>query len=313
MMFGMFQGDILEDLTVKRDNTHHAGVTIMYGCNNFCSYCIVPYVRGRERSRDMEDIVKEVTKLGNEGFKEITLLGQNVNSYGNDLEYGYDFSDLLFELNKVSGIERIRFMTSHPKDLSDKVILTIRDCDKVCQHIHLPFQSGSTSILKDMNRHYTKESYLDLVSKIKEQIPDISLSTDIIVGFPGETEKDFQDTLDVIKQAHFDMAFTFLYSKRSGTPAAESPNQVPKEIAKDRFNRLLALQNEISKDINSKLNGQVVEVLVEGISKNNENMYTGRTRTNKVVHFVGSDDMIGKCVKIKIDKALSWSLKGIIV
>jgi len=303
-------GVIAEDIPTRRENDIKAWVTIMYGCNNFCSYCIVPYVRGRERSRRPEVILNEIKQLGEQGFKEITLLGQNVNSYGKDLGEEFSFAKLLREVNEIEGIERIRFMTSHPKDLSDELIAAMRDCDKVCEHLHLPIQAGSTEILKKMNRKYTKDQYLELVEKIRKEIPDISITTDIIVGFPGETDEDFDETIDVVKKVRYDMAYTFLYSKRTGTPAAKSSNQIPEEVKKQRFDRLLEVQNRISREINDELLGQVVEVLVEGPSKTNEKMYTGRTRTNKIVNFQGNEEMVGKVVRIKIDKVQTWSLEG---
>jgi tRNA-2-methylthio-N6-dimethylallyladenosine synthase len=306
-------GSIAENMPISRKEKLKAWVTVMYGCNNFCSYCIVPYVRGRERSRGIYEIRNEVETLAKDGCKEITLLGQNVNSYGKDLEGAFTFADLLRELNTIAGIERIRFYTSHPKDLSDELIYAIRDCDKVCEHLHLPVQAGSSKILEDMNRKYSKEQYLNLISKVKEQIPDIGLTTDIIVGFPGETEEDFAETLDVISKAKYDMAYTFLYSKRTGTPAAKNPNQITEEVMKDRFERLLGLQNSISLKINNELLGKEVEVLVEGLSKNSKTTYTGRTRQNKIVNFKGSPDLVGNLVKVKIDTINTWSLKGTLV
>ena len=306
-------GSIAENMPITRKDNLKAWVTVMYGCNNFCSYCIVPYVRGRERSRSVDDIKNEVEKLALEGCKEITLLGQNVNSYGKDLEGEYTFAGLLRELNTVEGIERIRFMTSHPKDLSDELIYAMRDCEKVCEHLHLPVQSGSTRILDEMNRRYTKEQYLELLEKVKKHIPGIGLSTDIIVGFPGETEEDFSETLDVIEKARFDMAYTFLYSKRTGTPAAKHPDQISEEAKKNRFDKLLALQNSISREINDELLGREVEVLVEGLSKSSKTTYTGRTRENKIVNFKGSQELVGKLVKVKIDTIQTWSLLGKLV
>lgn len=306
-------GSIAENMPITRKESLKAWVTVMYGCNNFCSYCIVPYVRGRERSRSIEEIKNEVIKLAQEGCKEITLLGQNVNSYGKDLEGEYSFAGLLRELNTVDGIERIRFMTSHPKDLSDELIFAMRDCQKVCEHLHLPVQAGSTKILDDMNRRYTKEQYLALINKVKQHIPGIALSTDIIVGFPGETEEDFAETLDVIAKAKFDMAYTFLYSKRTGTPAAKNPDQVPEEVKKERFDKLLLLQNKISREINDELLGKEVEVLVEGLSKSSKTTFTGRTRENKIVNFKGTPDLVGQLVKVKIDTIQTWSLQGELV
>jgi len=306
-------GSIAEDVPIERKDRVKAWVTIMYGCNNFCSYCIVPYVRGRERSRQPERILEEISELGREGYREITLLGQNVNSYGKDLDTGVSFSDLLRRVNEIDGIERIRFMTSHPKDLSDDLIAAVRDCDKVCEHFHLPVQSGSSRILKEMNRKYTKEQYLELVDKIKSSINGVSLTTDIIVGYPGETEEDFEDTLDVVKRVRYDMAYTFLYSKRTGTPAANKEEQVPEEVKKERFERLLEIQNKISKENNEKLLNAEVEVLVEGVSKTNKDVLSGRTRTNKIVNFKGNEELIGKLVKVKINKVQTWSLEGTLV
>ena len=307
------EGQIAEDIAIERKDGVKAWVTVMYGCNNFCSYCIVPYVRGRERSRNLDNIVNEVLMLGRQGFKEITLLGQNVNSYGKDLGGDIDFAKLIREVDKVPGIERIRFMTSHPKDLSDELIYAMRDCQKVCEHLHLPFQAGSSAILKKMNRKYSKEDYINLVEKVKENIPDITLTTDIIVGFPGETEEDFLDTLDIVERVKFDNAYTFLYSKRTGTPAAKMENQVPGDVKKERFQRLLELQNRISKEINDTFSGREVEVLVEGLSKNNDKVYTGRTRGNKIVNFEGNKDMIGKLVNVRIDNVKTWSLEGTVI
>jgi len=263
--------------------------------------------------------------LAKEGYKDITLLGQNVNSYGKDLEDNSSFADILIELNSIDNIERIRFLTSHPKDLSDEIIKIIKGNTKICEHIHLPFQSGSTRILTKMNRKYSKADYLNLVSRIKKEIPNISLTTDIIIGFPEESNEDFEETLDVLRKVKFDMAYTFLYSKRTGTPAALNLNQVPEEIMKERFDKLLLVQNEISKEINDKLLGTVVEVLVEGKSKNNELYYTGRTRTNKIVNFKWNDKLvdklmdklmdklIGKLIKVKINKTMTWSLEGEVI
>lgn len=274
------EGDIVEGLPASRKHKIKAFINIMYGCNNFCTYCIVPYTRGRERSRDMEDIVKEATILAQSGTKEIMLLGQNVNSYGKTLDMDIDFAGLLRELDKVPGIERIRFMTSHPKDLSDRLIDAMAECGKVCEHLHLPFQSGSDRILKTMNRKYTKEGYLSLVRKLKDKIPDIRLTTDIIVGFPGETEGDFQDTLDIVEEVRYDSAFTFLYSVRQGTPAAKMKNQIDRETKQNRFDRLLKSVNKISADINRGYLNRVVEVLVEGPSKTDPDRLTGRTRVH---------------------------------
>jgi tRNA-2-methylthio-N6-dimethylallyladenosine synthase len=303
-------GEVAEGIPVNHKDSVKAWVSVMFGCNNFCSYCVVPYVRGRERSRRPEDICEEVKALAEDGFKEITLLGQNVNSYGK--EFGVSFADILITLNRIDGIERIRFMTSHPKDLSDDLIYAIRDCDKVVESIHLPFQAGSNDVLDRMNRKYTREYYLNLIEKVKNIVPDISFSTDIIVGFPGETEEDFENTLDLVRQVRFGLAYTFLYSPRIGTKAAEYENQIPDNIKKDRFNRLLELQNSISLELNEAMIGEVVEVLVEGMSKNNDSVFTGRTRDNKIVNFTGETEK-GKIVNVKITSAHTWSLNGIII
>ena len=293
-------GEIMEDFESIRKIPFKASVNIMYGCNNFCSYCIVPYVRGRERSRRPEDILKEVKKLASEGVKEIMLLGQNVNSYGKNLEEPVSFAKLLRMINEVDGIERIRFMTSHPKDLSDELIEAMRDCDKVCNYLHLPVQSGSTEILEKMNRRYTKEQYLTLVDKIRKAIPNILISTDIIVGFPGETEEDFSETLDVVDKVGYSTAFTFLYSKRTGTPAAVMENQIPDEVAKERFNRLLEHVNSGVEKVSESMVGTVEKVLVEDINRQDGNMLTGRTERNSLVHFEGPQELIGQVIPVKI-------------
>jgi len=306
-------GLIAEGLPIRREHGVKAWLTIMYGCNNFCSYCIVPYVRGRERSRRMSDILDEARLLARQGYREITLLGQNVNSYGLDRNDGSSFAALLRSLEEVDGIERIRFMTSHPKDLSDELILAMRDCSKVCEHLHLPVQAGSNRILAEMNRKYTREHYFDLVDRVREQIPGISITTDIIVGFPGETEEDFGQTLDLVERVRFDYAYTFLYSRRTGTPAAKKAEQVSEDVKKKRFDELLKLQNSISGEINEKLAGTVTEILVEGPSKNNIRMMTGRTRTNKIVNFAGGSELAGKIVNVRIDRTGTWSLDGTLV
>ena len=293
-------GEIMEDFESIRKIPFKASVNIMYGCNNFCSYCIVPYVRGRERSRRPDDILKEVKKLASEGVKEIMLLGQNVNSYGKTLEEPVSFAKLLRMINKVEGRERIRFMTSHPKDLSDELIEAMRDCDKVCNYLHLPVQSGSSAVLEKMNRRYTKEQYLTLVDKIKKAIPDILISTDIIVGFPGETEEDFLETLDVVDKVGYSTAFTFLYSKRTGTPAAVMENQIPEEVAKERFNRLLEHVNSGVEKVSEGMVGTVEKVLVEDINRQDGNMLTGRTERNSLVHFEGPQELIGQVIPVKI-------------
>ncbi|PIH05698.1 tRNA (N6-isopentenyl adenosine(37)-C2)-methylthiotransferase MiaB [Clostridium combesii] len=304
------EDSIIENMPIDRKNSMKAFVTIMYGCNNFCTYCIVPYVRGRERSRTPENIEDEIKKLISEGYKEITLLGQNVNSYGKDLDTKVTFAELLKRVNTIDGLERVRFMTSHPKDLTDDVIEAIAKCDKLCEQIHLPVQSGSSEILKKMNRHYDREKYLDVVSKIKKLIPNVALSTDIIVGYPGETEKDFEETLSLVKEVEYDSAFTFLYSIRKGTPAAKFEDQVPEDVKHKRFNRLVEVVNEISAKKNKAYEGKIEEVLVEGTSKNDENKLMGRTRTGKLVNFIGDKDSIGKLVNVKIIKANSFSLTG---
>ncbi len=307
------EGDIVEGIPVIRKYGLKSFVNIMYGCNNFCTYCIVPFARGRERSRKPEDILDEIKGLIKNGTKEITLLGQNVNSYGKTLDNSVSFAELLYMINEVKGLERIRFMTSHPKDISDELIKAIKECNKVCEHIHLPVQSGSNRILKAMNRKYTKEQYLKLIDKIKKEIPNISITTDIIVGFPGETDEDFNDTLDMVKKVEYDGAFTFIYSVRKGTPAAKLEEQVPEDIKHDRFNRLLDTLHPIVEEKNKEFKNEILEVLVEGESKNNENILMGRTRTNKVVNFEGSKALTGSLVNIKISKPKKFSLYGIIV
>ena len=310
-------GEIIEGLPIRRDDKIKASVAIMNGCNNFCTYCIVPYVRGRERSRKAEDIIKEIEGLAKQGYKEITLLGQNVNSYmrverekGEDVGQIDSFAKLLRKVNEIPGIERIRFISPHPKDFTDDVIEAIRDCDKVCKIIHLPLQSGSSKVLKDMNRKYTKEQYLQLVDKMKNKIPNVAFSTDIIVGFPGETEEDFEDTLDVVEKVCFEQVFMFIYSRRVGTPADKMENQVPEAIKHERFNRLKELVESQIELNNNKFVGTKQKVLVEGKSKTNENMLTGRTDTNKVVNFEGPDELIGKMVDLKIASEHMWYLKG---
>ena len=303
---------IVEDLPVERKYSFKSGVNIMFGCNNFCSYCIVPYVRGRERSRRPGEIIGEIKNLVEDGVVEVMLLGQNVNSYGKTLETPVTFAELLKEVEKIEGLKRIRFMTSHPKDLSDELIQTMAESKKVCHHLHLPMQSGSSRILKIMNRRYDKEKYLELVSKIRKAVPDISLTTDIIVGFPGETEEDFQDTLDVVEKCDFDSAFTFIYSKRSGTPAAKMENQVPEDVVKDRFDRLLALVQEKGRKASSRFEGTVQEILVEEESKE-KGIFTGRTEYNLLVHFPGCQDLIGKYVKVKLDTCKGFYYFGTLV
>ena len=313
-------GEVIEGLPIKRDDNIKASVTIMNGCNNFCSYCIVPYVRGRERSRMPKEILEEVKSLAKDGYKEITLLGQNVNSYlrverENNIEIEeYEgvnsFATLLRAINKIDGIERIRFISPHPKDFTDDVIEAIRDCDKVCKLVHLPLQSGSTNILKVMNRKYTKEQYLALVDKMKAKIPNVTFSTDIIVGFPGETEEDFEDTLDVVKKVGFEQVYMFIYSRRVGTPGDKMENQIPEEIKHKRFDRLKQLVESQIEIRNKEYIGTIQNVLIEGKSKNNGNMLTGRTDSNKVVVLNGSDELIGKLIPIKITADHMWYLEG---
>ena len=301
-------GEVIEGLPIKRNDKFKASVSIMYGCNNFCSYCIVPYVRGRERSRKKEDILKEVEFLAKEGYKEITLLGQNVNSYdGGD---GYKFSNLLYDVCKIEGIERIRFISPHPKDFTDDVIKAIKDNKKISRIVHLPLQSGSTKVLKEMNRKYTKEQYLALAEKMRKEIPDILFSTDIIVGFPGETEEDFEDTLDVVRRINYEQIFMFIYSRRVGTVANKMENQIPEEIKHKRFERLKKLYDDNVSKNNEKFIGKVEKILVDGESKNNENMLTGRNDANKVIIFEGSKDLIGKMINVKITEEHKWYLKG---
>lgn len=301
-------GEIYEGLPVKRSSNKQASVIIMYGCNNFCSYCIVPYVRGRERSRKPEDILNEIKKLAKEGYREITLLGQNVNSYkGGE---NYNFANLLEDVDKIEGIEVIRFVSPHPKDFTDDVIDVISKSKKISRLIHVPLQSGSTNVLKEMNRKYTKEQYLDLIKRIRNKIPDVVFSTDIIVGFPGETEEDFEDTIDVVKQVNFEQIFMFIYSRRVGTRADKMENQIPEEIKHKRFDRLKQVFEESVEENNKKYVGTTQKILVEGHSKNNKDMLTGRTDTNKVVIFEGPEELIGKIINIKIVSEHKWYLKG---
>lgn len=304
-------GEIWEGLPIKRTDEKSASVTIMNGCNNFCSYCIVPYTRGRERSREPEAILQEIHKLAQEGYKEILLLGQNVNSYqGGE---NYNFANLLRDIDKIEGIEIVRFTSPHPKDFKEDVIEAIAECNSVCKVIHLPLQSGSTNILKAMNRGYSKEEYLQLVEKIRKRIPDAAFTTDIIVGFPGETEEDFQDTLDVVKKVGFEQIFMFIYSVRKGTRAEKMPNHIPEAIKSERFTRLKQMADSLTEAENDKYIGTIQEVLVEGESKNNKDVLTARTRTNKIIHFEGDKSWIGKTVKIKITSQHAWYLRGEIV
>ena len=301
---------IIEDLPSDRKFGFKAGVNIMFGCNNFCSYCIVPYVRGRERSRKPEDIVAEVEKLASEGVVEVMLLGQNVNSYGKNLENPISFAKLLTMVEEVEGIERIRFMTSHPKDLSDELIEVMAHSKKICKHLHLPVQSGSSRILKLMNRKYTKEDYLAKIEKVKKRIPNISLSTDIIVGFPTETKEDFEETLDVLRKVEYDNIFSFIYSRREGTPAAKLDFVLTDEEIHENFNKLLEVQNEISKRKNEAYVGRVEKVLVDGVSKNDETTLSGRCDSSKIVNFKGDKSLIGKYIDVRITEAHTWSLNG---
>ena len=303
----------MEGIPVLRENPYKAWVSIMYGCNNFCTYCIVPYVRGRERSRRPEDILREVRELVASGCREITLLGQNVNSYGKEFGGECDFADLLSRICEIEGDYIIRFMTSHPKDASRKLIDTMAANPHIARQFHLPVQSGSDRILKAMNRNYTRESYLSLIRYMREKMPDIAISTDIIVGFPGETEEDFEDTLSIVREARYDMMYSFIYSKRGGTPAAEMENQVPAEVTGKRFPRLLEVQNEISLERNLVWENQTLRVLVDGRSKNNPDKFSGRTDGNKIVLFDADDSYIGKFVNIKITKAQTFALIGEIV
>ena len=323
------EGQAFEDIPVIRSDKYKASVTIMNGCNNFCTYCIVPYVRGREKSREPQNIINEIEELAKNGYKEITLLGQNVNSYlvnekskNPDLKYEVtiskksetmvvnSFATLLYAINEIDGIERIRFISPHPKDFTDDVIEAIKDCDKVCKLIHLPLQSGSTDVLNKMNRKYTKEQYLNLAYKIKEKIPEVRFSTDIIVGFPGETDEDFEDTLDVVRKLKYEQIFMFIYSRRVGTPADKMENQVDENVAHKRFDKLKKLYEELVQERNKEYIGTIQNVLVEGKSKTNENMLTGRSEFNKVVVFEGKNELIGKMVKIKIISEHMWYLKG---
>ena len=316
-------GKVYEGLPIKRDSKIKASVTIMNGCNNFCSYCIVPYVRGRERSRQPRAIIEEVKELAKQGYKEVTLLGQNVNSYlrverekqipFEEYEGVHSFATLLQAINKIEGIERIRFVSPHPKDFTDDVIEQIANCDKVCKLVHLPLQSGNTKVLKEMNRKYTKEQYLNLVEKMKERIPNLTLSTDIIVGFPGETDEEFEDTLDVVEKVKFEQVYMFIYSRRVGTPGDKMENQVPDEIKHKRFNKLKELVESQIEENNQKYLGTIQKVLVEGESKNNKELLTGRTDSNKVVIFEGDKNLIGQMIDLKIVSEHMWYLKGNII
>ena len=304
------EGAIAEGYPVKRSDPPLAWVSVMYGCNNFCSYCIVPYVRGRERSRTKEAVINEVETLAKEGYKEITLLGQNVNSYGNDLYDDYSFADLLSDVCKTEGIERVRFMTSHPKDISDKLIETMAKEEKVCKQLHLPVQAGNSRVLESMNRKYTKEEYLEKIEKVKMAMPDITLTTDIIVGFPGETKEEFEDTLDVLRKVRYDTIFSFIYSKRPGTPASTWDDVLTEDEKKECFNRLLEVQDKISLEKNQALLGKTFKVLTEGESKTDSSTLTGRTEGGKIVNFKGDASCIGEFVNVKITDVRTWSLIG---
>ena len=301
---------IVEDLPSQRKFPFKSGVNIMSGCNNFCSYCIVPYVRGRERSRNPKDIVREIERLVADGVVEIMLLGQNVNSYGKNLEERMTFAQLLQEIEKIEGLKRIRFMTSNPKDLSDELIEVMKNSKKLCKHLHLPLQSGSTEILKVMNRRYTKEQYLNLVERIRAAIPDISLTTDIIVGFPGETEEDFLETMDVVEKVRYDSAFTFIYSKRTGTPAAAMENQIPEDVVKDRFDRLLSKVQEIGREMSSRDTGTIQEVLVEEQNSQDPHLMTGRLSNNLLVHFEGDTSLLGQICQVHLDECRGFYYMG---
>lgn len=304
--------DSLAELPIRRASRFKAWLPVIYGCNNYCSYCIVPYVRGREQSRPREEIVAKATALAREGYLELSLLGQNVNSYGQDLPEPQRcaFADLLVDLDRIEGISRIRFLTSHPKDLSTRLIETVRDASKACEHFHLPVQSGSDRLLKEMHRQYTRGKYLELIEEIKQSVSGVAITTDIIVGYPGETERDFLQTLDLVEKVRFDSAFVFLYSPRKGTRAAKSRDNISQAEKKERFQEILKLQNRISLEINSTLVDSTAEVLVEGASKRNSQMQSGRTRTNKLVHFPSVEDLSGKLVKVPIVEAYTWHLIG---
>ena len=315
MVVDVWEGtnEIVEELPIERKYPFKSGVNIMFGCNNFCSYCIVPYVRGRERSRAPEDIIREIEELVKNGVVEIMLLGQNVNSYGKNLESPITFAELLRRVERIEGLKRIRFMTSHPKDLSDELIEVMASSKKICRHLHLPLQSGSSEILKKMNRHYTKEQYLELAERIRKAVPDISLTTDIIVGFPGETEEDFEETLEVVRKVRYDSAFTFIYSKRTGTPAAAMENQVPEEVVKERFDRLLAEVQAISAQVCGRDVHTVQEVLVEEPDSHVEGLVTGRMSNNTIVHFPGGKELIGKIVKVYLEESKGFYYMGSLV
>ena len=301
---------IVEQLPNERKFRFKSGVNIMFGCNNFCSYCIVPYVRGRERSREPREIIREIENFVADGVVEVMLLGQNVNSYGKNLDQPITFAQLLEQIEQIEGLERIRFMTSHPKDLSDELIEVMAKSKKICRHLHLPLQSGSSRLLKIMNRHYDKKQYLTLVDKIRAAIPDIALTTDIIVGFPGETEEDFEETMDVVRKVRYDSAFTFIYSKRTGTPAAKMEDQVPEDVVKVRFDRLLKEVQEIAAEKSARLTGQVQDVLVESVNHQDDSLLTGRLGNNSVVHFPGGKELIGQIIPVRLDECKGFYYIG---
>lgn len=303
-------GGIYENLPVSRKYSFKSGLNIMYGCNNFCSYCIVPYVRGRERSRKLEDILREAEGLCADGVKEIMLLGQNVNSYGRGLDPPASFPELLGELQKIEGLKRIRFMSSHPKDLSDELMEAMAGNDKVCRHIHLAMQSGSTEILKKMNRHYSKDDYLEVIDKLRRAMPDIAITTDIIVGFPGETEEDVCQTIDAAERARFDGAFTFIYSKRHGTPAAKMQDDTPKEVIQERFDRVLSVVRKTAEEQAKRFEGAVLPVLVESVNRSDSKMVTGRIPQNHTVHLKGSADLIGSILNVRLDRSMGFYYIG---
>lgn len=304
---------IVEDLPVNRKYPYKSGINIMFGCNNFCSYCIVPYVRGRERSREPKDILREIERLVADGVVEVMLLGQNVNSYGKNLDHPITFAQLLREVEQIEGLKRIRFMTSHPKDLSDELIEVMKHSDKICRHLHLPVQAGSDRILQAMNRRYTKEQYLTLVDKIKTAMPDIAITTDIIVGFPGETLEDVEETIDVVRKVQYDNAFTFIYSKRTGTPAAAMENQVPEEVVKVGFDRLLKVVQDTARERAARLQGQVMEALVEEVNEQDESLMTGRLSNNMLVHFPADRSMTGQIIKVSLDTCHGFYYTGHVV
>ena len=301
---------IVEDLPVERKYSFKSGINIMFGCNNFCSYCIVPYVRGRERSREPKDIIREIEQLVADGVVEVMLLGQNVNSYGKNLDNPVTFAELLREVEKIDGLKRIRFMTSHPKDLSDELIQVMKESEKICRHLHLPLQSGSTRILQQMNRRYTREQYLELAQRIRREIPDIAITTDIIVGFPGETPEDLEETIHMVKQVKYDNAFTFIYSKRTGTPAAAMENQVPEAQVKEGFDRLLKVVQETAREQTAKHQGKVMEALIEEVNENTPGLVTGRLSNNMIVHIPGDVSLVGKLVQVSLDECHGFYYLG---